>query len=85
MKRYRVTFYQCGVDGIEPEQCATRREANREAVDFLQSFTGALAHGHRYEGSIYRNSIASIVDLMGRTEAQAEIHDNKEQPCTPIL
>ena len=74
MSKYKVTFYQCAVTGIEPEHYATRREANRAAVEFLQSFTGALAHGHRYEGSVYRNCIASIVDRMGGTEAQAEVH-----------
>ena len=77
MNRYKVTFYQCAVTGIEPEYYRTRREANRAAVEFLQSFTGALAHGHRYEGSIYRNSIALIVDGMGGTEAAAEIHDQR--------
>ena len=79
MKRYTVTFYQCAVDGIEPEHCDTRREANHAAVDFLQSFTGALAHGHRYAGSVYRNGYAAIVDGQNMTEALAEIHDNRSK------
>ena len=74
MSRYKVTFYQCGVEGFDAETYTTRKKANRAAVEFLQSFTSALAHGHRYEGSIYRNSIALIVDRMGGTEAAAEVH-----------
>jgi len=76
-KRYTVSFYQCAVDGIEPEDYATRKEANRAAVSFLQSFEHALAHGHRYAGSVYRNGYAAIVDRMNGTEALAEVHDNQ--------
>jgi len=76
MKRYTVTFYQCGVIGIDSEKYATRREANRAAVGFLQSFTSCLSNGsHRYAGSVYRNGYAAIVDRQNRTEALAEIHD----------
>ena len=73
-KGYAVTFYQCAVTGIEPEYYATKREANRAAVDFLRSFTGALSHGHRYIGSVYRDRLAAIVDYCGGTEALAEVH-----------
>ena len=75
--RYKVTFYQCGVYGIEPEYYRTKAEANRAAVEFLQSFERALAHGHRYSGSVYRNGYAAIVDRMNATEALAEVHKLK--------
>lgn len=71
--RYRVTFYQCGVYGLEPEYYRTKAEANRAAVEFLQSFRGALKAGHRYSGSIYRDGYARIVHGAA-TEALAEVH-----------
>ena len=71
MNRYKVTFYQCGVDGIEPENYRTKRQAQRAAVEFLQSFEHALCHGHRYSGSVYRHGYAAIVDRMNGTEALA--------------
>ena len=77
MNRYTVTFYQCAVTGIEPEQYRTRREANRAAAGFLLEFESARQHGHRYTGSIYRDGYARLVDRMGGTEAAATIHDQR--------
>ena len=78
--RYKVTFYQCGVDGIDPENFRTKAKANRAASEFLRGFEGALAHGHRYEGSVYRDGYAAIRDRQGRTEALAEVHDIRSTP-----
>lgn len=72
--KYKVTFYQCGVTGIEDERFCAKKTAQRNAVEFLQSFTGALKHGHKYSGSVYRDGYARIVDMMGATEALAEVH-----------
>jgi hypothetical protein len=78
MSKYTVTFYQCGTMGIDSEDYNTRRQANGAAVEWLQSFTGALRNGHRYAGSVYRNGYAAIVDANNATEACAEVHNNKE-------
>ncbi len=76
--RYKVTFYQCGVEGFDPEFYLTKRKAERIAVEFLRSFTGALAHGHRYVGSIYRDGYAAIKDYSGASEASATVHTIEE-------
>lgn len=70
---HRVTFYQCGVELIEPEDFTSEAKANREAVAFLRSFTGALEHGHRYKGSVYLEGSAAIVDRTGATEARVTV------------
>lgn len=72
MNRYRVTFFQCGVQGIEPEHYRTKREAQRAAVDFLAALLPMP--GHIRVASVYRDNYARIVDYMGATEAMAEVH-----------
>ncbi len=70
--KYKVTFYQCGVEGFTPELYRTKRKAEREAADFLAGFRGMP--GHRRDGSIRRDGYARIVDYSGGTEAMAEVH-----------
>jgi hypothetical protein len=72
--RYKVTFYQCGVEFINPELYRTKERANKAACDFLRQFDSAILAGHRYEGSVYRDGYAAIRDRMGGTEALAEVH-----------
>ena len=71
---YLVTFYQCGVDGLDPEYYHTKREAIIAATGFLKAFLPMP--GHTYKGSVYHDGYARIVDHMGRTEALAEVHGN---------
>ncbi len=70
--KYRVTFYQCGVDGFGAEHYATKREARRAAVSFLTALLPM--RGHRRIESVYRDGHARIVDYCGATEAMAEVH-----------
>ncbi len=72
--KYKVTFYQSGVTGIEPETYSTKLAASKAAAEFLQSF-GELSrrHGLRYTGSVYRDGYARIMDRQGGTEALAEV------------
>ena len=69
--RYKVTFYQCGVEGFDPEFYRTKRKAEREAADFLKGFRGMP--GHRRQGSIRRDGYARYIDYSGGTEAMAEV------------
>ena len=72
--RYKVTFYQCAA-AYEPEFFKTKREAQKEAANFLKGFQGMP--GHRRQGSIRRDGYARYIDGMGATEAMAEVHDNE--------
>ena len=70
--KYTVSFYQCGVYGIEPESYSTIKEARKAACGFLREF-GPIP-GHKRIESIYRDGYARIVDYSGGTEAMAEIN-----------
>ncbi len=70
--KYKVTFYQCGVEGFDPEFYATKREARKEAVGFLRAFLPM--NGHRYYGNMQRDNYAGIVDGSGGYEAFARVH-----------
>ncbi len=72
--KYKVTFYQCGVEGFDAEHYDTKAEAQREAVGFLRAFLPMV--GHRYSGSIYRDGFARIVDRCNLTEAGVTVHTN---------
>lgn len=73
MKRYKVTFYQCGVEGFDPEFYRTKRAAMLAACEFLACMLPMP--GHRRTGSMYRDNYARIQDYCGATEAMAEVHD----------
>lgn len=77
MKRYEVTFYQCGCYGIEPEVYATKREANRAASEFISELMPLS--GHRRKGSPSRDGCAKLVDYMGGVEAMATVRDRFER------
>lgn len=67
---YTVTFYQCGVTGIEPESYSTLKQARAAVSSFLSEFKNYS--GLKRVGSIARGD-AKIVDPMGLTEALANI------------
>jgi hypothetical protein len=75
--RWRVTFYQCGVTGIEPEFYRTKAAAQQAAAEFLREMLPMP--GHHRAGSIYRDGWARIVDGMGATEALAEVEDRRAE------
>ena len=72
MSKYKVTFYQCGVYGIDPEYFATLHQARQAAAGFIGSMLPMP--GHKRVASVYRDNYARIVDYMGATEAMAEVH-----------
>lgn len=75
MSKYKVTFYQCGVYGIDPEYYNNLASARQAACSFLAAMLPMP--GHKRVASVYRDRYARIVDYRGGTEAMAEIHDNE--------
>ena len=72
MTHYRLRFYQNGVQGFEPEYFNTFREAARAGAGFLLAMLPMP--GHNYNGSMYAEAAARIVDRSGATEAAARIN-----------
>lgn len=73
--RYKVTFYQAGVEGFDPEYYRTKAEAQRQAADFLRCFRGTYrGSGYRYSGSIRRDGFARWLHPVFGTDAMAEVH-----------
>ena len=69
--KYKLSFYQCGVDQLPDEFYPTRVQAIREASDWLNTFRGMP--GHRRTGSLHRDGFARYVDGFGATECAATV------------
>lgn len=69
--RYKLTFYQCGVQGIPSEYFTSLRLAQLAGNEFIAGLLPMA--GHRREGSMYKYWNVFIRDYSGATEASARI------------